>query len=217
MRRIHVHVYSRGNLANPSSQVFNQLFEESQTAENACPFLTLIRYPEQEEVDDWGTKAPIQDFETGFLGKSDDELRQYFRRFLSERPGYKQGNIGGHWMAELDEHSAIESTIVLHYGMKKSTWDYMHEYEPEAEIFADGKLCDDGYIWWKWRVPFKYSYSFYMSIECCDFEVMQLFCRPEYRDSRGLIDYETCDKIIRREIPDPLQTVGGEWDELPDP
>ncbi|GKZ25309.1 hypothetical protein AbraIFM66951_002229 [Aspergillus brasiliensis] len=202
--------------ANMPASVWNQLFEESQTAESACPFLTLIRYPEQEEVDEWGTKAPIEDFETGFLGKSDDELRQYFRRFLAERPPEKQGNIDGHWMAELDDHSAAESRIVLHYGMKKSLWDYMHEYEPEAEVFADGKLCDDGYIWWKWRVPFKYSYSFFIAIECCDFEVMQLFCRPEYRDSRGVVDYETCDKIIRREIRDPLGIIGGQWQESAD-
>ncbi|KAI2815000.1 hypothetical protein CBS115989_7999 [Aspergillus niger] len=202
--------------ANMPASVFNQLFEESQTAENACPFLTLVRYPEQEEVDKWGTEAPIQDFETGFLGKNDDELRQYFRRFFSERPPSEQGMIVENWMAVLDDQSAANSTIVLHHGMKKSMWDDLHEYEPEKEIFGKGKLCEDGYIWWKWRVPFKYSYSFFIAIEHCDFEVLELSCRPEHQDSRGIVDYETCWKIICGEIRDPLGRVGGQWEKSPD-
>ncbi|PWY67645.1 hypothetical protein BO94DRAFT_540435 [Aspergillus sclerotioniger CBS 115572] len=198
--------------ANMPGSVFSQLFDESQTAENAVPFLTLIRTPDQQEVDEWGTEPPIDDFETGFLGKTDDELRCFFRQFLAERPPSSQGNIGGHWMAVLDELSAAQSTIVLHYGMKKPDWDEIYQYEPEKTIPGTGKVCEDGYIWWKWRVPFKHSYHFYMTIEHCDIEVMEMFCRPEYVDSDGVVDCDTCYKILYREIRDPLGLVGGEWE-----
>ena len=119
-------------------------------------------------------------------------------------------------MAVLDELSAAQSTLVLHYGMKKTSWDEMHQYEPETTIPGTGTVCEDGYIWWKWRVPFKYTYSFYMTIEHCDVEVMKMFCRPEHVGPDGVVDYETGHKILCREIRDPLGLVGGKWEEPSD-
>ncbi|OJJ35948.1 hypothetical protein ASPWEDRAFT_51859 [Aspergillus wentii DTO 134E9] len=202
--------------ANLPASLFNQLFHESQQAQDAVPFLTLIRTPDQQEVDEWGTTAPIQDFETGFLGNTDNELLHYFRRFFQERHPYSQGNMEEHWMAMLDERSATQSTLAMHYGMKKSSWDELYGDIPDMEIPVNGKVCDDGYIWFKWRVPFKYSFVFFITIEHSDEEVQQLFCRPEYLGPDWLVDYETCYKIIRREIRDPLGMVGGAWEEPSD-
>lgn len=100
-------------------------------------------------------------------------------------------------MAVLDEQSDAQSAVVLHYGIRKSTWDEIHEEVPDQEIPGNGMLREDGRIWWKFRIPFKHSYSFFTGLEHCDLEILELFCRPEHVGADGVVDTETCDKIIR--------------------
>lgn len=194
--------------ANLSCQVFNQIMHETLQVENGSPFLTILRTPDQQEIDEWGTEAPIEDFETGFLGKREDELRRFYRQWLAKTPGSLQGDVNEHMMAVLDERSAIDSTMILYWGMKKHHWDDYCKFQPGKPITGNGNLCEDGYIWWKWRVPFKHAFELFLKAEHCDTEVVELFCRPEYQVPDGVVDYETCNKILNLEIPDPLGIVG---------
>ena len=162
-------------------------------------------------MDNWGREGPIEDFETGFLGQTDDELRQYYRRFLAERGD--MGTIGENWMAVLDEKSAAQSTVVLHYGIKKSDWDELHENCPDEPIPGTGRVCDDGYIWWKWRIPFKNAYSFFTGLDSTGEETLGLYCRPEYISAEGVLDVDTVDKVMDGVLPDTYGILKGRVEE----
>ena len=56
------------------------------------------------------------------------------------------GTISENWMAVLDENSAAQSAVVMHYGMKKSDWDELNEARPDEPIPGTGRVCDDEYI-----------------------------------------------------------------------
>ncbi|BCR88162.1 uncharacterized protein ACHE_40726S [Aspergillus chevalieri] len=152
---------------------------ETLQVDNGFPFLTILRTPDQQEIDKWGTESPIENFETGFLGRSEDELRRFYRQWLAETPGSSQGDVNENMMAVLDERSAIDSTMILYWGMKNRHWDDYCEFQPDKPITGNGRLCEDGYIWWKWRVPFKHAFELFLTAEHCDTEVVELFCRPE--------------------------------------
>lgn len=187
-----------------SLQTINQLLEESIVPEYAFNLFNFIRTPDQEEVQVKGTPL-AEDILTGFEGKTDAELRQYFHRFLAERG--TMGKITRIWFAVLDDQSATQSTISLHHSMKKSLWDEMHQDTPETLIPGQHEVCDDGNIWWKWRVPFRYAWTVWNSISSCDFEVLELYSRPEYLGSTGVADAETCDKIVNGIMRDPKGMV----------
>jgi len=40
------------------------------------------------------------------------------------------------------------------------------------------------------------------SISSCDFEVLELYSRPEYLGSDGVVDAETCDEIVNGIVKD---------------
>lgn len=165
-------------------------------------------------MDKWGTEGPIENFETGFLGQTDDELRHYYRRFLAERG--TMGTIGENWMAVLDENSAAQSTVVLHYGMAKSDWDELNENCPDEPIPGTGRVCDDGYIWWKWRIPFRNAYSFFTGLDSTGEETLDLYCRPEYISADGVLDVESVDKVMDGVLPDTYGILKGRVEDSED-
>lgn len=178
--------------------------EESIMPEYAFNLFTFIHTPDQEEVQVKGI-PPAEDIVTGFQGQSDAEIRQYFHQFLAEKG--TMGKITRIWFAVLDDQSVAQSTIILYHSMKKSLWDEIYAEVPETPIPGQHEICDDGNIWWKWRVPFRYAWAIWNSISSCDFEVLELYSRPEYLGSDGVVDAETCDKIVNGELNDPKGIV----------
>ena len=186
------------------AQVISKLQQESIIPEYAFNLFTFIHTPDQQDVQVRGT-PPAQDINTGFENKSDAEIRRHFHAFLAEN-GTK-GWITTRWFAILDDKSAAQSTIVLHHGMKKSIWDEIHEEVPDTHIPGQHQVCeDDGCIWWKWRVPFRFAWSVWNSISSCDLEVLELYSRPEYLGSDGVVQAEICDQIVNG-WPDPKGLV----------
>lgn len=186
------------------SQTIKQLQEESTIPEYAFNLFCFIHTSDQEEVQVKGT-PPAEDIMTGFEGQNETQIRQSFHQFLAQRG--TMGKITRVWFAVLDSQSAARSTIVLHHSMKKSLWDEIHAEVPETPIPGQHEICDDGNIWWKWRVPFRYAWETWNSISNCDFEVLELYSRPEYLDSDGVVDAETCDKIVNGITKDPKGLV----------
>jgi len=118
------------------------------------------------------------------------------------------GKITRIWFAVLDEQSVAQSTIVLHNSMKNVLWDDIHAEVPETPVPGQHEVCDDDNIWWKWRVLFRYAWEIWNSNSSCDFEVLELYSRPEYLGSDGFIDAETCcDKIVNGGLGDPKGMV----------
>lgn len=165
-------------------------------------------------MDQWGTERPIEDFEKGFLGQADDELRDYYRLFLAKRDS--MGTISKNWMAVLDENSAAQSAVVMHYGMKKSDWDELNEARSDESIPGTGRVCDDRYIWWKWRIPFRNAYSFFTGLDSTGEETLGLYCHTEYINADGILDVETVDKVMDGELPDTYGVLKGNAEESED-
>lgn len=63
----------------------------------------------------------------------------------------------------------------MHYRFEKYTLD---EYPNLIPI--PGELGDDSYVWWKWRIPFRYAYLFFNDLKHCDPEVVKLYSRHEF-------------------------------------
>lgn len=98
-----------------------------------------------------------------------------------------------------------DETLLMYYATKKSYWDEMHEQpDVDASIPGHARVCEDGYIWWKWRVPFRFGFYFWNSITSCGMEALELYCRPEYLRADGSVDMDTCSKIIDGDIEDPM-------------
>ena len=56
-------------------------------------------------------------------------------------------------------------------------------------------------------MPFRYAWAIWNSISSCDLEVLELYSRPEYLGSDGVVDAETCDKIVNGIAKDPKGLV----------
>lgn len=205
VRAYHQPKKDKTNHLSPS-QVLNELIEQSTQPKDATNIFSLIRAPTQEVIDLYGTNPPIEDFETGFRGQSDDVVHQFVQRLFAEGRG--GGFLEKRWFAILDDKSTSQSAVLLYHGMKKSLWDKDHE-DPEVDSTIPGehKIRDDGFIWWQWRIPFRFAWAFFIDIEYCSEEVLELYSRPEYRALDGVIDAETCHKIVKAELPDPKGVV----------
>lgn len=163
--------------------------------EFAVNFFSLVRIPDQPDVDDWATDPPVNNFTTGFLGKTDTELR----RFPTERiPQMEHGQtVDKNWVAVLDERSMSTETVVLHNSYARNLWDKVH---PGAHVPAGGEVFGDGRIWWKWRVPFKHLWTFYNSFESDPTAMtLNLYTGPELHKDE-VVDMDTVQKIMDGEM-----------------
>lgn len=85
----------------------------------ATNFFSLVRTPDQPDIDDWATDPPVDGFTTGFLGKTGAELR----RFPAERiPQVEHEQTVDKRYAVLDERSMSTQTVVLHISKTITTW-----------------------------------------------------------------------------------------------
>lgn len=179
-----------------SVQVVSQLMEEC-TVEEPEKYLnvfSLVPTPEEEVFDEY-CKTPTEDFETGFEGWSDSQFRQWFHQRMSELRGT---TIEHGFPAVLDDKSATQSTAVIHFRFAKETLDqYPHLME------ARGDLDEHGYYWWKWCVPFRYAYIFFNDLKFCEPEIVDMLVRPDFIESKGILDAVTPRKIMERVIDDP--------------
>lgn len=166
----------------------------------------MIRAPTQEVNNLYGTDPPTEDFETGFRGQSDDEIHHFVQRLFAEGRGI--GFLEKRWFAILDGESTSQSAVVLYHGRKKSLWDKDHE-DPEVDSTIPGehRIRDNGFIWWKWHIQFRFAWTFFVDIEYCSEEVLELYSRPEYQALGEVVDAETCHKIVKAELPDPKGVV----------
>lgn len=98
--------------------------------------------------------------------------------------------------------------MVLYHGVEKVLWDKDHD-DPgvDSTIPGEYRIRDDGCIWWQWRVPFRLAWVFLIDIEYCSEEVCELYSRPEYRAWDGVVDAETCHRIVQGELPDPKGVI----------
>ncbi|KAK2882511.1 hypothetical protein FQN49_000277 [Arthroderma sp. PD_2] len=188
--------------ANLPADVINKLLEDTQLAEMAYPVLSIIRTPDQKEFDE-GTLWPIEEFTTGFLGMSEDDIIRFHRQ-LEQTGVYKGTDMVTEWVAILDEESARQSTVVLYHCQEREHWidegkdqriGYFTEYE-------------DGYFFWKWRMPASHIYSAFAFIDHTLEEALSYYCRPELIGPDGVFDVATYDKVIRGEIQLPTWRRG---------
>ncbi|KOC15879.1 hypothetical protein AFLA70_362g001420 [Aspergillus flavus AF70] len=175
--------------------VINRLMNECAIPDNTFNFFSLVRTPDQEALDEWNTQTPVQDFDTGFEGKSDAELRRFFQDRLDKHTDTQTTSISDSWLAVLDDKSPSENAVVLHYTYDKSSWG-------PGPIPGPAEVMDD-VIWWKWRVPFKSAWTFWNAIGSAGADAIEIYSRPEYTSSDGVLQTEIPEKIINGEIEDP--------------
>lgn len=98
--------------------------------------------------------------------------------------------------------------MVLYHGREKSLWDKDHE-DPEVDSTIPGehRIRDDGFIWWQWRIPFRFAWAFFIDIGYCSEEVLELYSWREYRALDGVVDAETSHNIVKAELPEPKGVI----------
>ncbi|KAB8228978.1 uncharacterized protein BDW43DRAFT_199717 [Aspergillus alliaceus] len=178
----------------PASTI-NRLMQECALPDGAFNFFSLVRTPDQETLDEWNTEPLIHDFDTGFEGKRDTELREFFQARLDKHTDSQTTSISDSWIAVLDDESRSQNTVVLHYSYERSSWG-PNPIPGPAEVSGDT-------IWWKWRVPFRSAWTFWNTISSVGEDAIEIYSRPEYISSDGVLQTETPEKIIDGEIEDP--------------
>lgn len=165
----------------------------------------LVRTPDQEHFDEWGTEPPVQDFTTGFKNATDSELRRYTKNRVTElKCAGDEGGLCHEWVAKLDERSCHDSTVVLQYCMDRLDWATMLE-DAEVEFHIPGQTdVSDEEIWWKWRVSFGDAFQLFNSVDDGELHMIELYTRPEYLDSEGVLHVDIPRKIIKGEISDSM-------------
>ena len=163
--------------------------------EDAFNIFSLVRTPNQETLDEWQTQTPVQEFDTGFEGKSDAELRRFFQECLDKHTDTQTTSISDSWLAVLDDKSPSQGTVVMHYTYDKSSWG-------PNPIPGPAEVSDDT-IWWKWRVPFQSAWTFWNAVGSIGADAIEIYSRPEYTSSDGVLQTEIPEKIINGEIEDP--------------
>lgn len=148
---------------------------------------SLIRTPEQEKVDGWGTQPPVEDFTTGFKDASDTDLRLYTRNRIEELKNTgDESQLSPGWVAILDERSARDSTVILQLCEEKSLWaTELEDAEVEYHVPGEADVYQDE-IWWKWRVRFTDAVQLFVSLNDGDFRAMQWYTRPERHGPDGV-------------------------------
>ncbi|KAL4914046.1 hypothetical protein BDW62DRAFT_191306 [Aspergillus aurantiobrunneus] len=173
--------------AKASTQVVSQLMEEC-TIDDPEWYLnvfTLVPTPDEELLDEY-CQPPTEDFATAFEGWSDSQLRQWFHQRMSRLRGI---TVERGFLAVLDDKSAAQSTVVIHFRFAKETLDqYPHLMD------ARGDLDEHGHYWWKWRVRFRSAYKAFNELKSCEPETVDRFMHPGLIDPEGILDVDrVCD------------------------
>ncbi|OAA71582.1 hypothetical protein ISF_02133 [Cordyceps fumosorosea ARSEF 2679] len=158
-------------------------------------FFSLVRTRDQDALDEWNTQPPVQDYDTGFKGASDHELRNLVQPLIDRATQGKSTSITTGWIAALDDKSEAQAAVVMHYCYPQEDWG-------DEPIVGRGKVSD-GVIWWKWRVPFKAAWTVCNDIDSIGIDAIELYSRLEYQDADGVLQTEMPEKIIQGEIEDP--------------
>lgn len=139
-------------------KTINQLMTEFARDSGFGNIFSLVRTPDQDHFDNWGTEPPVQPFTTDFKDATDTELRLYTHHKVKDLR--RTGNGGGlaqYWIAKFDERSSHDSTVIMQYCMERKIWAQMLE-DAEQEFCIPGQTdITEDEIWWKWRVSFKDS------------------------------------------------------------
>ncbi|RAL02366.1 uncharacterized protein BO80DRAFT_423786 [Aspergillus ibericus CBS 121593] len=188
----------------PASTI-NQFMTAFSHASEDPNIFCLVRTPDQEEFDEWGTEPPVHDFTTGFRDATDTDLRLYTQNRIDElKHTDKAGGLSPVWVAKLDERSPQDSTVVLQYRKNRSSWTQALEDAEEEFGIPDQADVDDQHIWWKWRVSFADSFQLFNSMDDGQPDIIRLYTRPEFLDPEGVLHVDVPRKIIKGEIPDPI-------------
>ncbi|GKZ96486.1 hypothetical protein AnigIFM63604_010273 [Aspergillus niger] len=191
--------------SNVPANTINQFMTEFADASEDPNIFCLVRTPDQDQFDEWGTEPPVQDFTTGFENASDSALRLYTQNRIDElKDAGKAGGLTPGWLAKLDERSRRDSTVVLQYRKIKANWaQALEDAEEQFQIPGQADV-DDQNIWWKWRVPFADAFQLFNSVDGGVPDMIRLFTRPEFMDSEGVLQVDVPRQIIKGEIPDPI-------------
>ncbi|SPB44267.1 hypothetical protein CAN33_0049965 [Aspergillus niger] len=191
--------------SNVPANTINQFMTEFADASEDPNIFCLVRTPDQDQFDEWGTEPPVQDFTTGFENASDSALRLYTQNRIDElKDAGKAGGLTPGWLAKLDERSRNDSTVVLQYRKIKANWaQALEDAEEQFQIPGQADV-DDQNIWWKWRVPFADAFQLFNSVDGGVPDMIRLFTRPEFMDSEGVLHVDVPRQIIKGEIPDPV-------------
>ena len=81
-------------MTNTLLQVISRLMHDVAIPEMAFNMFSLVRDPEQETLDEWSTKPLVGDFEPGFTGKTNHEMRKMFINIVKEKTTGISTSIG---------------------------------------------------------------------------------------------------------------------------
>lgn len=154
----------------------------------ASNIFSLVRDPDQSTLDNPNSNPPIEDFQTGFKGYSDTDLRQYAKQRTTDLRRQRNHSLVAEWIAVLDQRSVEEGNVVMHHFMEKSAWEDMLQ---DAEV----NEAEDS-IWWKWRVPFVSAFQLWNSVESLEWAGLELYSRPEYLGEDGVVQTHIPDQIV---------------------
>ncbi|EFR03492.1 hypothetical protein MGYG_06490 [Nannizzia gypsea CBS 118893] len=172
-------------------------------AESAVPTLSIIRTPDQKEFEEW-TPWPVHEFTTGFLGMSELDIIRFHQQLYQAR-AYGATGIAPGWVAVLDEDSARQSTVVL-YRLEKTT-DYWFDEGKDLRV-GNFKEYDDGYFFWKWRMPASHIYTAVSFVDHVREEALEIYCHPELTGPDGIFDVAKFDKVLDQEVELPTWRKG---------
>lgn len=96
----------------------------------------------------------------------------------------------------MDEQSMHDSTVVLHYGMKREHWEQMLE-DAEVELHLPGQTdVSEEQIWWKLRVPFGDAFWLFKGVDDGELDMIALYTRAEYVDLEGVFHVDIPRRIV---------------------
>ena len=176
-------------------------------------FVCLVCHPDQSSFDEWGTEPPVEDFITGFRDARHAQLRLYTNKQIAAlRQTGEDIGLEPEWIVKLDERSQQDSTVVLQYCIRKSTWiQSLADAEQEFQVpgRADISAARDE-IWWGWRVGFADAFWLFNGVDGGDVDMILLFTRPEFLDAEKVLHVDVPRGIPWGDIQDTSTVTGSE-------
>jgi len=130
-------------------------------------------------IDSPGTEPPVADFESGFIGATDDDLWRTLKEYANEEgKGGKAPRIDREMIVVLDEISATNDTIRM-----------LYEPQHEAKDAGAGRQTR--------RVDFLYIFGVVAYLP----EDELNFMNPDHRDENGVIDMQKIHKAAGVPFP----------------